>query len=72
MVKKKSDWRNTNPGFGWAIFFMFLTFILLVCGSFRNNLVCYYLSVISGVIGLYWVKKSWKSYVPPVKKKKKK
>lgn len=75
MVKKrkKSNQYVPKKGFGWAVFCMFFGIFTLCYGIQLNDFVTLLITVILGIIGLFWVKKSWvpyKSVKKNIKKKK--
>ena len=74
MVKKlkKSNQYIPKKGFGNAVFFMFVGIFTLCYGIQMNDLIFLSITVILGIIGLYWVRKSWVPYKPAKKATKKK
>jgi hypothetical protein len=73
MVKKKEEIGHvSNKGFGLALFFTFLTLFSFYYGIKDSNLLYLSAVLVLGSMGLYWVKKSWKSYSNVKKKASKK
>ncbi len=62
----------SRKGFGWALFFMVVTFVLVYCGVRDKDTFVLVLSLVSGIVGLYFTKKSWVSYRPNKRLLKKK
>ncbi|MFH0712036.1 MAG: hypothetical protein V1889_02910 [archaeon] len=56
-----------RKGFGWAVFFTFVTFVLVFCGVSERDVPILVLSLVSGFVGLYFTKKSWVPYWPKKK-----
>ncbi len=65
MVKKKTS----ESGFKWALFYTALTLIFFFYGLRVYRVYSLLLAILFGVVGLYWVKKSWVSYKPSKKTK---
>jgi len=68
MVDKKSN-KNyiPNKGFGLALVFTVFTFVALYYGLVKGNIIFHFVAILLGIVGLYLVKKSWKSYTPSKK-----
>jgi hypothetical protein len=72
MVKKKGDKAQApKNGFGLALLFTLITLILVCYGLKNNEIFSLIAAILFGIVGLYWVKRSWMSYpVDKVVKKK--
>ena len=61
-----------RKGFKTASALMFVTLILVVLGLIWGKILLLIISLITGAVGVYFVKKSWVSYKPKKEVKKKK